>query len=99
MYLRRRRKVKHEGERRSIFLRYLREVATATSAINQTDGDKLYEQLLAVARKKTAEADVELDDRGRAIAEDLDLGDNVLIVDPRDRFTKKDNGNEVKSEG
>jgi DNA topoisomerase-6 subunit B len=99
MYMRRRRKVKHEGERRSIFLRYLREVATATSAINQTDGDKLYEQLLAVARKKTAEADVELDDRGRAIAEDLDLGDNVLIVDPRDRFTKKDNGNEVKSEG
>ena len=82
MYLRRRLRVAQEGQRRSIFLRYLGEVATAVSQINGTDRAKLYEQLLAVARRKTAEADVKLDDRGRAIEEeeDLDLGENCIIV-------------------
>ena len=83
MYLRRRLRVAQEGQRRSIFLRYLGEVATAVSQINGTDRAKLYEQLLAVARRKTAEADVKLDDRGRAIEEeeeDLDLGKNCIIV-------------------
>ncbi|NQT36433.1 MAG: DNA topoisomerase VI subunit B, partial [Planctomycetes bacterium] len=83
MYLRRRRKVKHEGQRRNLFLRYLGEVAGAVHRINGTDRDKLYEQLLAVAQKRTAEADVKLDDRGRPVEEKkLDLGANVLIVDP-----------------
>ena len=36
MYLRRRQRVKHEGQRRDIFLRYLGEVADAVSDINQT---------------------------------------------------------------
>ena len=82
MYLRRRLKVKQEGERRSIFLRYLGEVATAVSEINRADRDELYDKLLAVAKKKTAEADVELDERGRPVedGEVLDLGKNVLIV-------------------
>jgi hypothetical protein len=37
---------------------------------------------LAVAKRKTAEADVKLDDRGRTIEEedDLDLGENCIIV-------------------
>jgi len=83
MYLRRRKRVKHEGERRSIFLRYLGEVATAVSQINQSDRDNLHKQLLLVAKQKTADADVKLDDRGRPIEEaEQDFGDNVLIVDP-----------------
>jgi DNA topoisomerase-6 subunit B len=81
MFLRRRLKVKHEGERRNIFLRYLHEVAGAVSAINNVDREKLYEQLVDVARKKTAQADIELDDRGRPVEEpEEDFGDNVLIV-------------------
>ena len=82
MYMRRRLRVAQEGQRRSIFLRYLGEVATAVSVINGVDRAKLYDQLLAVAKKKTAEADVKLDDRGRAIEEDedLDLGENCIIV-------------------
>ena len=46
------------------------------------DRAKLHEQLLAVAKRKTAEADVKLDDRGRPIEEedDLDLGENCIIV-------------------
>ena len=83
MYMRRRLRVAQEGQRRSIFLRYLGEVATAVSQINGNDRAKLYEQLLAVAKRKTAEADVKLDDRGRPIQEeedDLDLGENCIIV-------------------
>jgi DNA topoisomerase VI subunit B len=81
MFLRRRLHVRHEGQRRQIFLRYLGEVATAVSRINQTDRDQLYEQLLAVAKKRTAEADVELDDRGKPVEEMEDFGENVIIVE------------------
>lgn len=83
MYINKRQRVRQEGERRTIFLRYLGEVAGAVSAINDVDKGELYEQLLAVAKKKTADADVKLDERGRAVQEEnLDLGENVLIVDP-----------------
>ena len=86
MYMRRRLRVAQEGQRRSIFLRYLGEVATAVAQINGADRAALYEQLLAVAKRKTAEADVKLDDRGRPIAEEedeLELGDNCIIVPPQ----------------
>jgi len=82
MYLRRRIRVKQEGERRNVFLRYLGEVATAVSQINGADREKLYERLLEVAKRKTAEADVKLDSRGRKIQEDdEDYGEHVLIVE------------------
>ncbi len=79
MFLRRRLRVRHEGERRNLFLRYLGEVATAVSRVNGADRKKLYEQLLEIAKKRTAEADVELDDRGKPIEEE-DFGENVIIV-------------------
>jgi DNA topoisomerase-6 subunit B len=84
MYLRRRMRVKQEGERRNIFLRYLGEVAGAVEVINGTDKEQLYNQLVAVAKRKTAEADVELDESGKPIAQEdeEDFGDNVLIIDP-----------------
>ena len=83
MFLRRRDRVKHEGQRRQIFLRYLGEVADAVSGINKSDRAKLYERLLEVAKKRTVEADVQLDDRGRPIDEDeADFGENVMIVEP-----------------
>jgi DNA topoisomerase-6 subunit B len=80
MFLRRRLKVKHEGERRSLFLRYVGEVASAVTRINGGDREKLYENLLHVARKRTLEADTQLDDRGKKI-EDVDYGGSVLIVE------------------
>jgi len=89
MFMRKRLRVRHEGERRNMFLRYIGEVATAVSRINAADRDKLYEQLLAVARKRTAEADVELDDRGKPIEEDAeDFGENVIIVTPEEQNAK-----------
>jgi len=81
MYLRRRLRVHHEGQRRNLFLRYVGEVASAVSRINGADRKKLYDQLLEVARRRTAEADVELDDRGKPIDE-ADFGGNVIIVAP-----------------
>jgi len=81
MYLNRRKKVKLEGERRNVFLRYLGEVAEAVSDINGADRDELYEQLLKVAQRKTAEADAKFDKRGKRIEKETDFGDNVIIVD------------------
>jgi DNA topoisomerase-6 subunit B len=85
MYVRKRLRVKQQSDRRDVFMRYLKEVATAVSDVNGVDRDGLYTQLLSVAKKVTADADMKLDDRGRKIKEpnvELDFGENVLIVDP-----------------
>jgi DNA topoisomerase-6 subunit B len=83
MYVRRRMRVKQQGDRRQIFLRYLGEVASAVSEINAVDRAALYDQLVSVAKKRTSDADMKLDDRGKPIEDaELDLGENVLIVDP-----------------
>jgi DNA topoisomerase-6 subunit B len=85
MYLNRRQKVKQEGERRSVFLRYLGEVADACGVIQEyTDKkrEELYQKLLHIAKRKTAEADTKLDERGKKIEEDAEeFGENVLIVE------------------
>ncbi len=87
MYLNARNKVKQEGERRSIFLRYLGEVAGAVGEIQNFNDKKktaLYEQLLHVAKKKTAEADVKLDSRGKKIqAEETLEGDEKVLIVPQ----------------
>jgi DNA topoisomerase VI subunit B len=81
VYLNQRKRVKQEGERREIFLRYLGEVAGAVASIKEI-GDRgkkdLYSRLLEVAKKKTAVADTVMDDRGKKMEEDL--GENVLII-------------------
>jgi DNA topoisomerase VI subunit B len=81
--LRRRIRVKQEGERRNIFLRYLGEVANAVGEINRTNVKTLYEKLLLVAKKKTAEADVVLGEDGKPMEEPEaeDYGGSVLIVE------------------
>jgi len=99
MYMRRRLKVKQEGERRNIFLRYLGEVASAVSTINDADKKQLYEQLLAVAKKKTAAADMKLDEQGKAVeAEEEEFGENVLIVEPKADFVIRPSAAGVVSE-
>jgi DNA topoisomerase-6 subunit B len=83
MYLKRRQRVKQEGQRRAIFLRYLGEVATAVSQINGADRERLYNDLLRLAHKKTAEADIQFDENGQAIVEEdlQEYGEHVIIVD------------------
>ena len=84
MFLRRRLEVKAEGERRNIFLRYLGEVADAVCDIRDKENErqKLYDQLLEVAKKKTAQADAKYDNRGKKIeeADDLENDKSVLII-------------------
>jgi len=80
LYLGRRLRVKQEGERRGKFLRYLGEVATAVSSINQVDRDELYQRLVEVAKRKTADADVRLDERGNRVEAQAEFGEHVLIV-------------------
>ena len=100
MYLRRRNRVRQEGERRNIFLRYLGEVATAVSEINGVDRGGLYEELVSVARKRTAEADTKFDDRGRRIdPEAAEFGDNVLIVKDDDPLAGINHSANSKSDG
>jgi len=83
MYLRRRQRVRQQGERRNIFLRYLGEVATAVSTINEADRDALYNKLLEVAKRRTADADLKLDENGQPVeSSDADYGEHVLIVEP-----------------
>lgn len=81
-YLRKRAKMKREGERRDIFERYIGEIAQAVEALNGTDAKKLYEALLAQAKRRTAIADLELDEHGKAMKdEDPADQEGVLIVD------------------
>jgi len=82
--MKRREKVKHEGERRSIFMRYLGEVASAVSGVNGMSRQELFDALVASAKRKTATADVLLGEDGMPMAvldfEGENFGENVIVV-------------------
>jgi len=82
-YLRRRQRMKKESERRSIFERYIGEIAQACNAITGVDAGKLYEALEKQAARKTAEADQMLDDEGKVVDDGgrLAKDDDVIIVE------------------
>ena len=82
-YLRKRARMRREGERRDVFQKYIGEIAKACNAITGVDTKTLYEALLEQAKRKTAVADLRLDDEGKAVREDdpSDL-DGVVIVEP-----------------
>jgi DNA topoisomerase-6 subunit B len=89
MYVRRRNRMKQQSDRRSIFLRYLGEVAHAVSSMNQTDPQELYDRLTRVAAKTTAEADLVLDERGKKVEPTREaFGGNVLIVSPSEALAE-----------
>jgi DNA topoisomerase-6 subunit B len=83
-YVRKRQRMRREGQRRDIFQRYIGEVVRALHAIDESiDPKRVYEDLQAVAASRTAFADVELDEDGnpiekpsRAPAED---GDTIVV--------------------
>jgi DNA topoisomerase-6 subunit B len=87
--------VKQEGERREIFLRYLGEVAGAVASIKdygERPKKELYQRLLHVAKRKTAEADIQLDASGAKVEQAEDFGENVLIVEEEHGEEKQDIG-------
>lgn len=70
-FLRKRQAIAAQGNRRNVFLRYLREVAGAVATIQKSDATPIYEDLLHVAKRKTATADVKLDEFGQEIVEEV----------------------------
>jgi DNA topoisomerase-6 subunit B len=88
-YLRRRKRMQRESERRLVFERYIGEIATACEAMTGTDAKKIYEALLKQAQKKTAEADLELDEDGKVVDDGGNLArdDSVIIVEQRQSGT------------
>jgi DNA topoisomerase VI subunit B len=82
MYLRCKQQVAQEEERRSIFMRYLKEVANSVAEIKGTEAEDLLERLQKVAVKRTSTADIKLDERGRKVEQSLEADDNVIIVAP-----------------
>jgi DNA topoisomerase VI subunit B len=85
-YLNRRRKQRYEGDRRSIFERYIGEVVSACASIKTIDREALGNNLLALAHKTTARADEQLDEHGRPIVKPAksvssEFGENTVIVD------------------
>jgi DNA topoisomerase-6 subunit B len=86
-YLRKRDQMKRQEARRDVFQRYIGEISKAVCEINGEDPKKLYEVLLEQARKRTAAADLELDEDGKAkkadAVDDLKGDDAVLMVESR----------------
>jgi len=66
-YIRKRQKMKREGQRRDVFARYIGEISKSCAAITGADAAKLYEALHEQARARTAMADVVLDEDGNPI--------------------------------
>ncbi|MEQ8769701.1 MAG: DNA topoisomerase VI subunit B [Phycisphaerales bacterium] len=95
-YIRKRQKMRREGQRRDVFERYIGEISKACNALVGVDTQTLYDALLEQARSKTAIADAQLDEDGNIVTDDsngrLDDDDGVLIVrtdDPDDDPTNE----------
>jgi DNA topoisomerase VI subunit B len=86
-YVRKRQRMQRESSRRDVFERYIGEISTAVNSINGTDAKKLYNALLAQARKRTAIADAQLDESGRVVKKDevdeLKKDPTVVMVESR----------------
>ena len=82
-YIRRRQRMRRESDRRSVFERYIGEIARGCESITGANAGKTYDALLQLAERKTAEADQVLDDEGRVIEESSKLSrdDEVVILD------------------
>jgi len=66
-YIRRRRRQKMEAQRRDIFGRYIPDVAEALANITGQSQERLVRDLRAIARRRTARADVVLDENGKPL--------------------------------
>lgn len=82
-YLNKRQKMKAAGERRSIFLRYIGEIAKSVAELTGEDAKALYDSLMKTAQRKTLEMDQVLDESGKVIEATERLeGDEAVYVKP-----------------
>ena len=84
-YLRRRQRMKREAERRSVFERYIGEIAKNCNGITGVETQSIYDALMRQAKRKTQEADQQLDDEGKVVDDGGRLAndDDVVIVEER----------------
>ncbi len=81
-YLRKRQKIRREGQRRDVFSRYIGEVSKALHTINpKLDPSAIYDDLKAVAQAKTELADQQLDDEGKAVKRSNGSDDTIVVDD------------------
>lgn len=86
-YLRRRQKMKREGQRRDVFERYIGEISRSCTVLTGVETQEIYDALLKQAQKRTAIADATLDEEGNFVKAGgngngrLDKDDSVLIVE------------------
>ena len=101
-YLRKRQKMQRETARRDVFERYIGEISKAVNAINGTETQKLYDALLAEARKRTAIADAKLDEEGKVLKkdehEDLKEDDTIVLVESRAAHLQDDEADATSAE-
>ena len=92
IYLRRRQKIAREEARRDVFTKYIGEVVSALAKINDLDQarqSKIYDALLATAKERTAQADVQFDEDGNPLPPrppsnvpgKLAADENVLVIE------------------
>jgi DNA topoisomerase-6 subunit B len=79
-YLRKRQKMRREGERRDVFERYIGEIAKAINDITGEDARKVYDALLKQAKARTAVADQVLDEDGKVTRDDPAEVEGVIVV-------------------
>ncbi len=82
-YIRRRQKMKREGERRDVFERYIGEISRACHALTGADTEELYEALMKQAKRRTEIADAQLDEEGKFVKDEhgrLAKEEDVIIV-------------------
>lgn len=98
-YIRRRQKMKREGERRDVFERYIGEISRACNALTGTDTEELYEALMKQAKRRTEIADAQLDEEGKFIKDEhgkLAKEEDVIIV--RDGTIANEAGDTARQE-
>jgi DNA topoisomerase VI subunit B len=83
-YLNKKRQAKYQGQRRSVFARYIGEVVNACKSMNpRIDVKELTDGLNAIANELTAKYDQQLDEHGKAITQEetTDYGENTVVVE------------------
>ncbi len=85
-YLRRRKHIQRQAQRRSVLERYIGEIARSCEAITGANAKEIYDALMRQARRRTAEADQLLDDHGNIVASEHlapPQDDDVVIIEQR----------------
>jgi DNA topoisomerase-6 subunit B len=79
-YLRKRQKMRREGERRDVFERYIGEISKAIHEVTGEDPRKVFDALLRQAKARTAVADQVLDEDGKVVKDEPMDEDGVIVV-------------------